>query len=95
MGGVSAMGAACFTHPLDLVKVHLQTQQDSPKLGMSQLAVRCVKNNGVTGLWNGLTASLFRQVRHGVRCTMGRMTMKLTHKALGNLLVRSLIRLHC
>merc|ERR550534_2493292 len=29
MGGLSAMGAACFTHPLDLVKVHLQTQSET------------------------------------------------------------------
>jgi len=58
------MGAACFTHPIDLVKVHLQTQKEDPgkrKLGMMQLAKRVVTYNGVTGLWNGLTASLFRQ----------------------------------
>lgn len=26
-GGLASGGAACFTHPLDLVKVTLQTQQ--------------------------------------------------------------------
>jgi len=64
MGGVSAMGAVCFTHPLDLVKVHLQTQKDVPKLGMTQLG-RCVLlHDGPIGLWNGLTASLFRQATY-------------------------------
>ena len=27
-GGLGSAGAACCTHPLDLLKVHLQTQQD-------------------------------------------------------------------
>jgi len=72
MGGLSAMGAACFTHPLDLVKVHLQTQSEtasssssssssSKKPGMIQLGRRVVANDGILGLWNGLSASLFRQ----------------------------------
>lgn len=31
-GGVAACGATCFTHPLDLLKVQLQTQQEHAKI---------------------------------------------------------------
>jgi len=61
MGGVSSMGAACCTHPFDLVKVHLQTQKVTPLPRMVELGVRVAKNDGIIGLYNGLTASLFRQ----------------------------------
>lgn len=46
-GGLASAGAACFTHPLDLIKVHLQTQQQK-KLGFGQIAVRIVRNEGKT-----------------------------------------------
>jgi len=62
-GGTAAMGAACCTHPLDLVKVHLQTQQKA-ELGMLQMAVRVVKNEGILGLYNGLSASILRQATY-------------------------------
>ena len=32
LGGGAACMAACFTHPLDTIKVHLQTQQGSSGL---------------------------------------------------------------
>ena len=54
------MGAACCTHPLDLIKVHLQTQQEGKK-GMLQMVKRVVAGEGVFGLYNGLSASLVRQ----------------------------------
>ena len=60
MGGVASMGAACCTHPLDLIKVHLQTQQEGKK-GMWQMAKRVVRSEGLLGLYNGLSASLVRQ----------------------------------
>lgn len=62
-GGLASAGAACVTHPLDLLKVHLQTQQDG-KLSMSKLAVRVVKKQGVFALYNGLSASLLRQLTY-------------------------------
>lgn len=31
-GGLAAMGATCFTHPLDLLKVQLQTHQQHAKI---------------------------------------------------------------
>merc|ERR1719209_121972 len=63
MGGISAMGAASCAHPLDLVKVHLQTQQEK-RLGMWQMGVRVVKTEGALGLFNGLSASLLRQATY-------------------------------
>lgn len=44
-GGLSSAGAACFTHPLDLIKVHLQTQQEM-KLGFLQITVKIAKTEG-------------------------------------------------
>lgn len=44
-GGLASAGAACFTHPLDLLKVMLQTQQEG-KLSVVQLTVNIVKNQG-------------------------------------------------
>jgi len=60
------MGAACCTHPLDLIKVHLQTSNaqlgaNQPKMGIVSQAVKVVKSDGPRGLWSGLSASLFRQ----------------------------------
>uniref|UniRef100_A0A4W6DYP2 Mitochondrial dicarboxylate carrier n=1 Tax=Lates calcarifer TaxID=8187 RepID=A0A4W6DYP2_LATCA len=60
-GGLASCGAACCTHPLDLIKVHLQTQQEVKKRMMG-MAIHVVKNDGVLALYNGLSASLCRQV---------------------------------
>lgn len=44
-GGLAGSGAACITHPLDLIKVMLQTQQEK-KVPMLRLTVNVVKNQG-------------------------------------------------
>lgn len=62
-GGMSSGGAACFTHPLDLLKVTLQTQQEG-KLSILQLTGKIVRERGVFALYNGLSASLLRQVTY-------------------------------
>ncbi|KAF2364399.1 Mitochondrial substrate/solute carrier, partial [Trinorchestia longiramus] len=62
-GGLASCGAACITHPLDTLKVQLQTQQES-KLKGTQIAVRIIKNQGFLALYNGLSASLLRQVTY-------------------------------
>jgi dicarboxylate transporter 10 len=62
-GGLASAGAACITHPLDLLKVHLQTQQDS-KMGVLQQTAKIVKGEGVLALYNGLSASLVRQLTY-------------------------------
>ncbi|KAH1016005.1 mitochondrial dicarboxylate carrier [Dendroctonus ponderosae] len=62
-GGLSSAFAACCTHPLDLLKVHLQTQQEA-KLTLVKMAKNVVKTQGVLALYNGLSASLLRQLTY-------------------------------
>lgn len=45
-------------------QVHLQTQQEV-KLRMMGMALRVVRSDGVLALYNGLSASLCRQVPRG------------------------------
>lgn len=62
-GGMASGGAACITHPLDLLKVTLQTQQEG-KLSIFQLTGRIIRQQGVFGLYNGISASLLRQLTY-------------------------------
>lgn len=62
-GGLASAGAACCTHPLDLLKVTLQTQQDG-KLSIIQLTGKVIRQQGVLALYNGLSASLLRQLTY-------------------------------
>ncbi|XP_065340233.1 mitochondrial dicarboxylate carrier isoform X1 [Cloeon dipterum] len=62
-GGVASAGAACCTHPLDLLKVHLQTQQEG-KSSLGRMASSIVRQQGVLALYNGLSASLCRQLSY-------------------------------
>ncbi|CAD6993553.1 mitochondrial dicarboxylate carrier [Ceratitis capitata] len=63
-GGIASAGAACCTHPLDLIKVTLQTQQG--KLSVLQLTVKVVREQGVLALYNGLSASVLRQMTYSM-----------------------------
>lgn len=63
LGGIASAGAACGTHPLDLLKVHLQTQQ-VVKQGFVQMIISVVRNDGFLALYNGLTASILRQLTY-------------------------------
>ena len=62
-GGLGSAGAACVTHPLDLLKVHLQTQQDG-NIGIVKQTGMIVRNQGVLALYNGISASLLRQLTY-------------------------------
>uniref|UniRef100_A0A0N5ASX4 Mitochondrial dicarboxylate carrier n=1 Tax=Syphacia muris TaxID=451379 RepID=A0A0N5ASX4_9BILA len=62
-GGLASAGAACVTHPLDLLKVHLQTQQTEKKT-LGQLIKRIYVNDGIRGFYNGISASLLRQLTY-------------------------------
>ncbi|WYZ36612.1 hypothetical protein EsH8_II_000118 [Colletotrichum jinshuiense] len=63
-GGSASSMAAFVTHPLDLVKVRLQVRRpDAPK-NMSGTFAHIIRNHGVTGLYNGLSASLLRQMTY-------------------------------
>ncbi|CAL1530855.1 unnamed protein product [Lymnaea stagnalis] len=64
-GGTASAMAACCTHPLDLLKVHLQTQQGG-KITLLQMAAKVVKNDGILGLYNGLSASVCRQLTYSM-----------------------------
>uniref|UniRef100_A0A915Q634 Mitochondrial dicarboxylate carrier n=1 Tax=Setaria digitata TaxID=48799 RepID=A0A915Q634_9BILA len=59
-GGTASAGAAMCTHPLDLLKVHLQTQQHG-QLGIVDMTMKIVRSDGIRGLYNGISASLLRQ----------------------------------
>ncbi|RKP26129.1 mitochondrial carrier domain-containing protein [Syncephalis pseudoplumigaleata] len=70
-GGECASLAACCTHPLDLVKVRLQTMKGHTRMGTAQAIVTILRVEGPLALFNGLSASLLRQatystVRFGV-----------------------------
>ncbi|XP_045448858.1 mitochondrial dicarboxylate carrier [Melitaea cinxia] len=62
-GGLASAGAACITHPLDLLKVQMQTQKGK-NISIFQLTGITIKNQGVTGLYNGISASLLRQLTY-------------------------------
>lgn len=63
-GGVASAMAACFTHPLDLIKVHKQLLTvDKGTLGYG---AQLVKSQGPIGLYSGLTASLGRQMTYSL-----------------------------
>ncbi|XP_057311453.1 mitochondrial dicarboxylate carrier-like isoform X2 [Hydractinia symbiolongicarpus] len=63
LGGFAGAGAVLFTHPLDLLKVHLQTQQEASK-GLLKLGADVVKNDGILGLYSGISASILRQLTY-------------------------------
>ncbi|XP_076336544.1 mitochondrial dicarboxylate carrier-like [Tachypleus tridentatus] len=62
-GGLASAGAACCTHPLDLLKVHLQTQQEG-KISIVRNTINIIRYQGVLALYNGLSASLLRQLTY-------------------------------
>lgn len=62
-GGIAAASAACVTHPLDLLKVALQTQQEE-KLTTIQITRRIIQQEGILGLFHGLSASVLRQLTY-------------------------------
>lgn len=63
-GGCASAMAACLTHPLDLLKVHLQTAKSSKEFNLFKRTVKIIEVQGYSALYNGLTASLFRQLTY-------------------------------
>lgn len=63
-GGLSSAGAACCTHPLDLLKVHLQTGSGKTEGSLLGHVAKIVRSQGFLALYNGLTASLLRQLTY-------------------------------
>lgn len=63
-GGLASAGAACCTHPLDLLKVHLQTSGKGEKIGIIAQTIKIVRHQGILAMYNGLSASLLRQITY-------------------------------
>lgn len=63
-GGCASAMAACVTHPLDLLKVHLQTAKSAKEFNLAQRTVKIIQVQGTLALYNGLSASLFRQLTY-------------------------------
>uniref|UniRef100_A0A182TSB1 Mitochondrial dicarboxylate carrier n=1 Tax=Anopheles melas TaxID=34690 RepID=A0A182TSB1_9DIPT len=62
-GGLASAGAAYCTHPLDLLKVLYQTDIRT-NLSMVQLSREIIRDDGVTALYNGVTAAVLRQLTY-------------------------------
>jgi len=62
-GGSASCFAASVTHPLDLVKVRLQTQphHGTDRLSMAQMFRHVFRADGFRGLYKGLSAAMLRQ----------------------------------
>lgn len=63
-GGSAAALAAVVTHPLDLVKVRLQTRKKDAPRSMVGTFGHILRNEGPLGLYSGLSASLLRQLTY-------------------------------
>ncbi|KAH8419405.1 hypothetical protein KR222_011182 [Zaprionus bogoriensis] len=61
-GGVCSAIAVTTTHPLDLVKVQLQTQ--TKKVGVKELIANIYREAGFLGFYSGISASWFRQLTY-------------------------------
>lgn len=59
-GGAGGIVACLATHPLDLAKVRLQAAH-MPKPTIFQMAENILKQEGIRGLYSGLSASILRQ----------------------------------
>ena len=65
-GGSAAIIAAVAIHPIDLVKVHLQLAGQTGSNATATTVVRSVlQNEGVRGLYSGLSAAVARQMIYG------------------------------
>ncbi|KAB8217385.1 mitochondrial carrier domain-containing protein [Aspergillus novoparasiticus] len=63
-GGSASCFAAAVTHPLDLVKVRLQTRGPGAPTTMLGTFGHVIKTDGVLGLYRGLSAALLRQITY-------------------------------
>jgi len=63
-GGVASCCAALCSHPLDTLKVRLQTEVGKGEGGVVKSAVAIIQNEGFRALYKGLSASLLRQITY-------------------------------
>ncbi|TPP64994.1 Mitochondrial substrate solute carrier [Fasciola gigantica] len=64
-GGLASAMAAGVTHPLDLVKVIMQTP-GAKNPTFVRVAIRVIQSDGLLGLYNGISASLLRQITYSL-----------------------------
>ncbi|OMJ19041.1 Mitochondrial dicarboxylate transporter [Smittium culicis] len=62
-GGAASCCAVVFTHPMDLLKVRLQTARGN-NTGFVNVVSSIAKTQGVQGFYKGLSASLLRQASY-------------------------------
>ncbi|KAJ1666127.1 hypothetical protein IW140_001846 [Coemansia sp. RSA 1813] len=66
-GGFAACAANFFTHPLDLLKVRLQTVKGaSGKNGLGHVVKAIYTEQGVLGFYNGISAAVLRQMTYSM-----------------------------
>ena len=67
LGGSAACSGWMFVHPFDLLKVRKQLlgEAGGANIGMVKMARNIVANEGVTGLYGGLSAAVARQLSYG------------------------------
>ncbi|KAL5506582.1 hypothetical protein EMCRGX_G008260 [Ephydatia muelleri] len=58
----AASVAETVTYPLDLLKTRLQVQGHQPYKGLLQTSIGIVRDEGIVGLWKGLSPGLLRHV---------------------------------
>ncbi|KAK7346051.1 hypothetical protein VNO80_20564 [Phaseolus coccineus] len=70
-GGIASVIAGYSTHPLDLIKVRMQLQGETPpssvhapppKVGPIAIGVKLVQQEGVNALFSGVSATILRQL---------------------------------
>ncbi|XP_056640294.1 mitochondrial dicarboxylate carrier-like [Diorhabda sublineata] len=62
-GGFAAAGAVFITHPLDLLKVHIQTNVGR-QVSIANMTVDIVEKQGLRALYSGISASICRQLTY-------------------------------
>nr|AAL90148.1 AT23463p [Drosophila melanogaster] len=63
-GGVCAAIAVTGTHPIDLIKVQLQTQSQADRKSVGEILKGIHERSGILGFYNGISASWFRQLTY-------------------------------
>lgn len=62
-GGIASVAAVIITHPLDTIKVQLQTQQKVTR-GFFGTVNTIAKDHGIRAFYNGISASVLRQATY-------------------------------
>lgn len=71
IGGLSGSSATCCIQPIDMVKVRIQLQGEGGTgtnitTNPFKIATRIIAEDGITGLYKGLSAAILRQCTYGL-----------------------------